>query len=708
MFADSQTSSLLRVLHRPDLLTVAAGLRLRTDPAPLPVPFRIAPDGAITFSLDIADENLCAVCLRHAAALTDGLAARTDGADPRHLIFRAVFAATRIAVLAAAEDGVILSDTGVFAGAFYAPMLPLADDSAPAPDILAGLWPSLSRLLPEQTRPDMSAADATALHDWLQRCNDCLRPADLLMRQGGDARLKIDPQTGLNPYGCSHRPRPWAITFASTTASFPSERGFAAAEAAGKRLFLACIEDRKDEELRSLARETRSFLAGFHGLPDADHVILAASGTDCELAALAIARTGAGSRPLSSIVISSAETGSGVPLSAQGRHFAQETAHGASVTRGAFIDGFPDTTTIEDLPVRHTDGTPRSAADMARTCQELTARLISSGRHVLLHRLDMSKTGLSAPDGSTLTGLLRQFPEHLDIVIDACQTRFADGQTEAFLAQGYAVMITGSKFFTGPPFCGALLLPGSWYRRAAAGPLPCGLKDYIFRSEWTAGPAAESLPEGVNAGLILRWQASIAEMKAFRAVALDDIRQRLSLFLTTLRQDIAASPDMSRLIPAEDDLPPDITRSIETFFVRSPDSPPGSFLPLGMEAARTLHRWLNADLSDLIPTKEDRHRVAGLLCHIGQPVLIPHPDAQDGQAGALRISAGARLISGEPSHEGMGHARRMDREIADVRRVLQKISLILQHWPALSRADPGPVFCTPAALAYASHAHPTE
>src|SRR5260221_12500275 len=54
-------------------------------------------------------------------------------------------------------------------------------------------------------------------------------PAAQLLTAGGDSRLLVDPATGLNAYGCSPTPRPWAITFASTTATSISDGAFAAA-----------------------------------------------------------------------------------------------------------------------------------------------------------------------------------------------------------------------------------------------------------------------------------------------------------------------------------------------------------------------------------------------------------------------------------------------------------------------------------------------
>ena len=47
-----------------------------------------------------------------------------------------------------------------------------------------------------------------------------------LLASGGDARLLLDPITRLNDYGCRPFPRPEAFTFASSTATSISERGY--------------------------------------------------------------------------------------------------------------------------------------------------------------------------------------------------------------------------------------------------------------------------------------------------------------------------------------------------------------------------------------------------------------------------------------------------------------------------------------------------
>src|SRR5487761_646329 len=75
------------------------------------------------------------------------------------------------------------------------------------------------------------------------RLAELFAPVEHLLASGGDTRLRLDPATQLNFYGCRPYPRPEAFTFASSTATSISERGFAAAEAAREDLARAAARD---------------------------------------------------------------------------------------------------------------------------------------------------------------------------------------------------------------------------------------------------------------------------------------------------------------------------------------------------------------------------------------------------------------------------------------------------------------------------------
>ena len=172
------------------------------------------------------------------------------------------------------------------------------------------------------------------------------------------------------------------------------------------------------------------------------------------------------------------ETGSGVPLAAIGRHFASDTSRGSTVAKGGLLDGMPDTTRRTDLVVRRSDGTLLPLAEIDAACERIVADAVADGRRVLLHYLDVSKTGLMAPSIGCVARVARRHRGSLDVVVDACQARLTAERVRSYVEVGWTVMMTGSKFFTGPPFCGALLLPALAMERVERRALPAGLADY--------------------------------------------------------------------------------------------------------------------------------------------------------------------------------------------------------------------------------------
>jgi len=68
--------------------------------------------------------------------------------------------------------------------------------------------------------------------------------------------------------------------------------------------------------------------------------------------------------------------------------------------------------------------------------------------------------------------------------------------------------ITGSKFFGGPAFSGALLVPAKVARKSGRFPME----------------------EAPNFGLLLRWEAALASLRAFRALPEEKTRQFMQVF----------------------------------------------------------------------------------------------------------------------------------------------------------------------------------
>jgi len=331
------------------------------------------------------------------------------------------------------------------------------------------------------------------------------------LTEGGDARITLGG-AGANAYGCPPRPDPGLVALGSSTASVISEPAFEAAAALCIRL-----NQRPAGHVAEVARLRRALLqlSGADAVPGTD-LVLAASGTDLHLFATQLAAREPGV-PVQAVMAEASETGSGVPVALAGRHFATGTCQGQAVSRGAPISVQTPCEPLE-VALRHPDGTPRSVETVDADVADAVAQVLRAGRRCLLVLTDLSKTGLLAPSVACAVRLQQRHGDRLEVLVDACQYRLAPASLAAYLAQDFMVAITGSKFVTGPAFCGALLLPPALARRTRRRPLHA-LRPYTARSFWPDHwPAADALDDAPNPGLLLRWQAALVELQRFRAV----------------------------------------------------------------------------------------------------------------------------------------------------------------------------------------------
>jgi len=461
--------------------------------------------------------------------------------------------------------------------------------------------------------------------------------------------------TGLTAYGSAVLPRSGAIALSSCTASSISEEGFIAADAARRRLAQAALDGDMAAELQRQGASVRAAIAAQFALPAGSLVVLAASGTDSELLALALAaRPGQG---ILNVLVAPEESGSGVPYAAAGCHFADQTPAGLPVKRGTPVAGFPPVG-LQTIPGRDAAGKVRTSAEVIAACAEAVQEAEGRGARAVLHLLDGSKTGYVLPDPADLMELARQHPTSVQVVVDACQGRGDPARIASWLTEGWIVLVTGSKFYGGPPFCGAVLLPPQLVAELNTRPfvLPDGLSAYSTRADWPDALApSQSLAQAANPGLLLRWQAALVEMAEFHASPRRLREARLVRFAAALPPLIAGRADL-RLVET-----PSASGWLQTIF---------SFMvvrngrPLTFQEAKRLHQWLNIDVSGHSNTLSVAEKgLARRLCAIGQPVNL--------SCGAvLRIAAGARR----------GAAK-----VADARLVLDKISLILKHWDEMNQ-----------------------
>jgi hypothetical protein len=469
-------------------------------------------------------------------------------------------------------------------------------------------------------------------------------------------RARYDSRTGLNQYGASPLPRPEALPFSSSTASSLTPGAYRHLRKLHGELSCATELRGPGSAMATAITQLKQQLLGLCGVEgkDGTEVVLTHSGTEAELFILQLLRMHR-DRPAAVILISPEETGSGVVDAVLGRHPDAETPFGGAVRKGSPIDGclrLESELTI--VAVRDPKGKVRSPESIDAEITEHVARLVAAGKHCILHVLDCSKTGLIAPTQRAALSLKAEFAPHLDVVVDACQMRIATERLVRYLDAGCPVLITGSKFYSAPAFCGAVLVPLPLSQEFGhLPPLPVGFAAYTSRAYWPHNwhRLRESLPHRAAQGLVYRWQAALFEMERFAAIPAA-IRARIVGELAHLVAESLGRA--SRIVPLADGrargrtagLPRswDRTPTLFPFLALAPGSS-GVPLPMSPDGTRQVHRLLNVDLCRRAGARvsaEDR-RVLATPCHLGQPVILP----RDGESplAVLRLAIGAPMVS---------------------------------------------------------------
>lgn len=395
---------------------------------------------------------------------------------------------------------------------------------------------------------------------------------------GGDSRIAADPHTGLNKYLCPTVPAPQLVCASSCTASPVSVAGFNRAAEAFSAIVLAPSLRQRADRLAALTGQIEARLLQYFGVGASAQAFLCPSGTDALLKTAMLIAAERPGEAITAILPAASETGTGVPMASVGHMFDGPLS-------GMPLRGCTGRTV--EIPVRAADGSPRCEAVVA---DAFAAAAAAATGHVVVTLTHGTKTGLIAPVVP---------PDGVDVIVDACQARIAPETVAAYLRRGWPVVVTGSKFFGGPAFSGAILYP-----RAR---LPAQRQRSLLTE----------LSDTGRLGTALRWTAALAEIDLFepRAAGMADTLAGRTALLERLA---AANP---ALVPVGG-LPPRGTGwadrpSIFTFAVRDPVDP---------------RRLLSA--AGLRPLYERLARSDVLL---GQPVAL-------GSFGGLRIAIGAREL----------------------------------------------------------------
>eukprot|EP00172_Hildenbrandia_rubra_P003720 Plantae.Rhodophyta-Hildenbrandia_rubra.ctg629.p1 GENE.Plantae.Rhodophyta-Hildenbrandia_rubra.ctg629~~Plantae.Rhodophyta-Hildenbrandia_rubra.ctg629.p1 ORF type:complete len:669 (-),score=84.38 Plantae.Rhodophyta-Hildenbrandia_rubra.ctg629:932-2938(-) len=496
--------------------------------------------------------------------------------------------------------------------------------------------------------------------------------------EGGDDRLHLDV-TGRNKYNCSPYPAPpTTILRCSSTCSPPTRDGFEAARETLRKLWSAKFS------FAEAMSQTRASISQLVGVV-ADHdVILHPSGSDAELIPLMAAMIQAKRQNCSriiNIVAAAGEVGSGTAPASGGRHFSAFAPLGNVVENNGVVNDFPINTDVVELKPRRNDGTVIADYD------NLVEGVVNQGESesaggqqpfYILHAVDGSKTGLRLPSRTVLEKLRSRLGQRCLLVLDACQCRSEPEEFEYFLRRGACILVTSSKFYSAPGFCGAVLVPRSIADDfdAIENP-PVGLRDYLTRHEvpHSMRSLRRSLPEDPpNYGLLLRWTCGITEMKMFASMG-SRAKSAMRDWVRGVKNLVTARQPMLELVDEESAAcPGDATRSggcnsvVSIRFLTSCGTH-----HIDCDTLKIMYKHLTNDASYALPssTSPQERKAASIICLVGQPVKL-------GSFGVLRLSVGAPLARDVAQPGGL------EKALIDDAKILDKMIVLAKYCESLS------------------------
>ncbi len=273
-------------------------------------------------------------------------------------------------------------------------------------------------------------------------------------------------------------------------------------------------------------------------------VFFAPSGTGLNYYSLLFASILNPGKPIHNLVTCPEELGSGTPNAASGRYFAELSQFGEKVSKGEKLSDQCDVNTYY-FDARDENGNILNhRAALVEKLKELENEPSVIGNLVI-----GSKSGIE--DNVTI---IPRSPGNPIWVIDMCQLRAPSDLVNRLIGLGAMVMITGSKFYQAPPYCGALLVPKKFLDT-----LPQDRDASVyepFAKVFSKNDIPAALPwmrkhfrDFNNKGLLLRWEAAIYEMAQISEFSVSEVMEVMNNWYDLIIRELSANNDVFELMP---------------------------------------------------------------------------------------------------------------------------------------------------------------
>lgn len=356
-----------------------------------------------------------------------------------------------------------------------------------------------------------------------------------ILTSGCDERIFLRPETDANKYHLNPLKYEGLFHRGSCTCGTLTPSGHVTA----REFMDAYSEDRYEGIVKD---QTKRLQALLHETDeDQFHVFFGPSGSDMMYLPLLFQAMMHPGQEIINIVSCPEELGSGSKAAAENAYYAEWNQFGERIPMGEKVCEEVQSR-VHFLDARASTG---HIVDRKQAIRDLISK--HPGQPLVGNLVFGSKSGIKDD-----LAIIDEFKEGVMWVVDMCQFRTDRTLIHDLIGKGVMIMVTGSKFYQAPPFCGALLVPKQWTHKMA--PLPAavakGFERLFTAYDFpTALPAVrEQLPHFKNVGLRVRWEIALREMEAYMAFSQDEANGLIRRWSQVVTGRLAQS-DYFRLMP---------------------------------------------------------------------------------------------------------------------------------------------------------------
>ncbi len=493
-----------------------------------------------------------------------------------------------------------------------------------------------------------------------------------LLINGGDDRLLLD-EGGLNQYFVPPYHSEDYIIRSSSTCNMISGEAFDSL----KNNCDPFVKKNKDIlHHKVLTEEVKHDILECLGIDNSEvYINLTPSGTDSEILLTFLSclqgKLLHNTHRILNFIPSGTEVGRGMGLASDLRYFSKTTPSGRFVNKGEPIlgtSGFQIKNVT--IPFRNDCGQMSDDQEVEKSIFADTDKFLSSNSGIVVLRVvSYSKTGLEMPKLHFAEDLKQRYPGRVIVAVNTIQMRCRIHQIKQCLEAGMVVSLSGSKFFGGPPFSGALLLPKaefSFFEEFALNQ-PVGFRD-LFSLNFLDDSLLDSSDSHFwDFSLLFRWKAALYEMKRYLALQESQRNESISSWYNQVIDLPTESVEFLPLKVSHNGGASGLENTILPFHLYRKDNNLFSHSEL-----QNVHKWMSMDLSAFLPDEEAE--IVSIPILVGQPVKLCD------EKSVLRIALSTPQIVDINQHG-------IEDQLVKDRIVLKKLALISKYYDLLLTQD---------------------